>query len=114
MAEGIVKESEIKVSVGLDENNVPEEIRWFASDNNEEKECKAVMLSVWDGDNRDTLRIDLWNKEMQVDEMKLFIHQTMHTMADTFERATGEQPMAMAMRDFCDYFAEKMGLLNQE
>ena len=114
MAEGIVKESEIRIAVGLDENNVPEEIRWHASDNDMEKECKAILLSVWDGDSRDTLRIDLWNKDMQVDEMKLFMHQTLHTLADTFERSTGEQPMAMAMRDFCDYLAEKMGLLSND
>lgn len=113
MADGIVKNSEIMISVGLDENNVPEQINWHASDTGDEKECKAMMLSVWDGDSSDTLRIDLWNKEMQVDEMKLFFHQTLHTMADTFERATGEQQMAMSMRDFCDYFAEKMGLIKE-
>lgn len=110
MAEGIVKESQIRINVGLDENNVPEEISWHASDTEKEKSCKAMMLAVWDGDSRDTLRIDLWTKEMQVDEMKMFMHQALHTMADTFERATGEQEMSMSMRDFCDYFAEKMGL----
>ena len=112
MAEGIVKESQININVGLDENNVPEDIRWSASDTEEEKACKALMLAVWDGDAKDTLRIDLWNKEMQVDEMKQFMHQALHTMADTFERSTGEQAMAMSMRDFCDYFAEKMGLIS--
>ena len=50
------------------------------------------------------------DKEMKVDEMKQFVHQTMVTLADSFERSTGEDKMAMAMRDFCDYFAEKMNL----
>jgi hypothetical protein len=31
-------------------------------------------------------------------------------MANTFEKATNEDKMAGDMRDFCDYFAEKMNL----
>jgi hypothetical protein len=31
-------------------------------------------------------------------------------MADTFERATEDQKMGATMRDFCDYFAEKLEL----
>lgn len=96
--------------MNLDENNVPERLDWKASDTGQESECKAVMLAVWDGNSRETLRIDLWNKEMQVDEMKMFMHQALMTMADTLERATGEQRMAMSMRDFGDYFAEKLGI----
>jgi gliding motility-associated protein GldC len=54
------------------------------------------------------LRIDLWNKEMEVDEMKRFVHQTILTLADSFEKATGEKKMADTMRDFCEYYAEKL------
>jgi hypothetical protein len=32
-------------------------------------------------------------------------------MADTFERATNDEKMAATMRDFCDYFAEKLQLI---
>ncbi|MFZ6051017.1 gliding motility protein GldC [Halocola ammonii] len=102
--------SEINFQVELDENKVPEKITWEATDNNAKDECKAVMMSVWDEESQNTLRIDLWNKEMTVDEMKKFFHQTLLTMADTFERATNEEKMALMMRDFCDYFAEKMDL----
>jgi gliding motility-associated protein GldC len=63
---------------------------------------------VWDKDERNTLRIDLWNKEMEVDEMKRFVHQTILTLADSFEKATGEKKMADTMRDFCEYYAEKL------
>jgi hypothetical protein len=31
-------------------------------------------------------------------------------MADTFERATDDQKMSATMRDFCEYFAEKLEL----
>jgi gliding motility-associated protein GldC len=47
---------------------------------------------------------------MPVDEMKLFFHQTLTTMADTFMKATQDEKMTATMKDFCDYFAEKMEL----
>ena len=31
-------------------------------------------------------------------------------MADTFERATADEKMSSTMRDFCEYFAEKLDL----
>lgn len=105
-----MKKTEIKFDIGLDENNVPETIHWTASDNNKHAEAKALMISVWDPNEQNTMRIDLWNKEMQVDEMKQFVHQTMITMADSFEKATNEHNMAGAMREFCAFFAEKMQL----
>jgi gliding motility-associated protein GldC len=49
------------------------------------------------------MRIDLWTKEMPVDEMKIFFHQTLVAMSDTFHRATGDEKMAETMKDFC-YF----------
>jgi gliding motility-associated protein GldC len=50
---------------------------------------------------------------MQVDEMKQFVHQTILTLADSFERATNEKAMADTMRDFCAYYAEKMNIMNK-
>jgi gliding motility-associated protein GldC len=47
---------------------------------------------------------------MPVDEMKLFFHQTLVAMAETFQRATADEKMAHTMKDFCDYFAEKLEL----
>lgn len=103
--------STIHIQVQTDDNNVPEQIIWSASDAQvSEAEAKAMILSMWDKKERNTLRIDLWNKEMEVDEMKHFVHQTILTLADSFERATGEDRMAATMRDFCEYFAEKMKL----
>ena len=105
-----LKMEEIKIKIGLDANRIPETMRWSASENQNESEIKALMLSVWDKAEGNTMRIDLWNKEMSVDEMKQFVHQSLLTMADTFERATGDKTMGATMRDFCDYFAEKMNL----
>ncbi|MFY7708684.1 MAG: gliding motility protein GldC [Flavobacteriales bacterium] len=103
-----MKKTEIHFDIELDENNVPEKIMWNAKDANKTAEAKAMILSVWDKDERNTLRIDLWNKEMEVDEMKRFVHQTILTLADSFEKATGEKKMADTMRDFCEYYAEKL------
>jgi gliding motility-associated protein GldC len=103
--------SEIKFKVELDENKVPEEISWTAKDGGIDNEAsKAIMISVWDSNKKDTLRMDLWTKEMPVDEMKQFYHQTLVSMADSFERATDDAKMGATMRDFCEYFAEKLDL----
>lgn len=103
--------SEIKFVVELDENRVPEKLTWTAQDGGVElDEAKAMLLSVWDSKTKETLRIDLWTKDMPVDEMKIFFHQTLVAMADTFERATQDEKMASTMRDFTDYFAEKLEL----
>jgi gliding motility-associated protein GldC len=103
--------SEIKFLVELDENRVPEKLSWSAQDGGvQQEEAKAIMLSIWDSKAKETLRIDLWTKDMPVDEMKLFFHQTLVAMADTFQRATADEKMADTMKDFCDYFAEKLQL----
>lgn len=103
--------SEIRLKVGLDENRVPEELTWSAEDggvNNEE--AKAMLLSVWNSKNQESLKIDLWTKDMPVDEMKTFFHQTLVSLSDTFMKATQDEKMTATMKDFCDYFAEKLEL----
>lgn len=103
--------SEINFYIDLDENKVPEKLSWSAKDGGvNSEEAKAIMLSVWNSDNKESLRIDLWTKDMPVDEMKLFFHQTLVAMSDTYMRATGDEKMSETMKDFCDYFAEKLDL----
>ena len=103
--------SEIKFIVQLDENRVPEKLHWTAQDGGVElEESKAIMLSIWDNKNKETLRIDLWTKDMPVDVMKVFFHQTLVAMSETYHRATADEKMAATMKDFCDYFAEKLEL----
>jgi len=108
-------QSEIKIQVGLDENRIPEKLSWSAPDGGVQNEnTKAIMLSVWDHKAKEALRIDLWTKDMPLDEMKVFFHQTLTAMADTFERATTDEKMSATMRDFCDYFAEKLELKKKD
>ena len=103
--------SKITLTVGLDDNKVPEELRWSAQDGgiNNEK-AKAMLLSVWDGKNKESLKIDLWTKDMPVDEMKIFFHQTLVSLSDTYLKATQDEKMTATMKDFCAYFAEKLDL----
>jgi len=110
----IKHKSEITITVGMDENRVPETLSWDASDGGITNEkAKAMMLSIWDEASNDTLRIDLWTKDMLMDDMKRFFHQTFLAMADSFERATNETSMAADMRDFALHFAEKMDLITK-
>lgn len=107
----IHKESNINIKVALDENRVPEKLKWSAEDGGvENEEAKALLLSIWDSKNQESLRIDLWTKDMPVDEMKTFFHQTLVAMSDTYYRATEDEKMTATMKDFCDYFAEKLEL----
>ena len=106
--------SEITLKVALDQNKVPENITWTAEDGGvTNEETKAVMLSVWDHNNKESLRIDLWTKDMPMDEMKVFFHQTLTAITNTYQRATNDDKMADTMRDFCEYFAEKLELKRQ-
>jgi len=103
--------SKIELNVELDDNRVPEKLFWTAQDGGvANEEAKAMLLSVWDHKAQEALRIDLWTKEMPVDEMKVFFHQTLLAMSDTFYRATQDEKMTATMKDFCDYFAEKLEL----
>lgn len=112
MDKKIVKSSEIKLSVGLNENNVPLRMKWSATDGNiDNAEAKALFLSVWDPNQKNTLKIDLWTDDMSIEEMKQFFHQTLLTMADTFEKATGESLITEDLRDYCYHFADKMKIL---
>lgn len=106
-----MKTSEIKFSVKLDENNLPVAINWETSDGSENSLCKSVMIALWDAKEQNTLRIDLWTKDMSIDEMKRFFHQSLLSMGDTFKKATGEEKIAGDLKDYCDHFAEKMGLI---
>ncbi len=107
-----MKTAEIKFTVALDAQNVPEDILWESTDHSttDKVPCKAIMVSVWDKEFKNTMKIDLWTKDMPVDEMKRFFYETLMTMGDTFLRATGEKNIVEDLRDYCAHFAEKMDL----
>jgi gliding motility-associated protein GldC len=102
--------SEIVLKIETDENKIPETLSWKTTEG-EGGNTRAIMLSIWDDKATETLKIDLWNKEMTVEEMKKFTYQTLFTLCDSFERATNEKEMAKDMRKFCQYFGEEMKVI---
>lgn len=103
------KKSIISIDVSLDEQHVPEKIEWNATDSSADRlnKAKAMMLAFWDGQEKIAMRIDLWTKEMMVDEMADFFFQTMMTMADSFQRATPYHDLSNDMRTFATAFYKK-------
>jgi len=101
--------SSINIDVTLDENRVPEQITWSASDTTAEsaRKAKAMMLAFWDGAEKTALRIDLWTNDMMVDEMADFFYQTFMTMAETYMRATQDQGLSGDMKKFAKDFYNK-------
>jgi gliding motility-associated protein GldC len=101
--------SSIVIDVELDEDRIPQNIEWHASDSTAEtaQQAKAVMLSLWDGSEKTALRIDLWTQKMMVDEMADFYYQTYMTMADTYERATRHTELVGDMKKFAKEFYQK-------
>jgi gliding motility-associated protein GldC len=103
-----MRQSNITIEVALDEKNIPSEIQWKATDSTADaaQKAKAMMLSFWDGADKSALRMDLWTKEMMVDEMADFYYQTFMTMADSFDRATHQHELVDMMKQFAkDFYA---------
>ncbi len=101
--------STITIDVLLDVNKIPEQISWKASDSTTDmvQKAKAMAVAFWDGTDKSALSIDLWTKDMMVDEMADFYYQMLMTMADTFNRATQYQDMTDDMKKFARDFFEK-------
>ena len=107
------KKSQLKIAFELDVNQVPEKISWESinDDQKTSNTAKASFLSFWDAKQLNTMSLDLWTKEMSVEEMSKFYFQQFMNMADTFEKATNEDQMALAIRDFAEFFGEKLGVI---
>ncbi|MDW8288847.1 MAG: gliding motility protein GldC [Flammeovirgaceae bacterium] len=96
--------SEIKFNVELDEQNIPEKIFWKATDGASRgvEETKSISLSVWDHLAKESLRIDLWSKDMPVHELKRFYIDIIGGLANSLRIATGDEIMAREMEKLCD------------
>ena len=106
-----MRKTQITIDVELDENHVPEKLTWNAQDGGvKNQETKATMISVWDDKTSEALRIDLWTKEMPMDQMKMFIHQILVSLGQTYHRATGEDDVAAWMEQMADEFAQKSAI----
>ena len=101
--------STITIDIDLDEHKVPQQINWIASDSSADMKqaAKSMMVAFWDGADKAALRIDLWTKDMMVDEMADFYYQVMMGMADTYLRATQQKELVDDMKNFAKDFYKK-------
>ncbi|MCX6185569.1 MAG: gliding motility protein GldC [Bacteroidetes bacterium] len=116
MSTEIIKTSQIRIDVHLDKESLPSQIEWDADDADFDgkQAAKGVMLAIFDGLQQNAMRIDLWTNDMQVDEMNLFMFQTLATMADTFEKATNNKEVADEMRDFAHRFGHRVDVFGPD
>jgi len=101
--------SAINIQVELAEDKMPVNIEWTAPDGGvpDWQKSKAMLLGLWDGDEKSAMRIDLWTGKMMVDEMNDFFYQTIFGMADTYLRATRNEELAKDMKEFAKSFLKK-------
>jgi gliding motility-associated protein GldC len=109
----IKKESEITIKIGNDENHNPQFIQWMATDSGipDFRESKAMFLSFWDVKENNSMRIDLWNKDLMVEEMYYFVYQNIISMSETMAKATSDKELAEDMQNFAAFFAKKSGII---
>lgn len=110
----VSKTLRLAINVGLDEASMPVHMDWVAEgspDNPAPQECKGMLLSIFDKETLDTLKIDLWTKEMQVVEMDRFMFQTLRALGDTYFKATQNHELATDMQRFVQYFGERTEIL---
>ncbi len=102
-------QSTITIDVHLDEDKVPQKIEWKATDSTAAlpQPARAMMVAFWDAADKSAMRIDLWTKDMMVDEMADFYYQTLMGMADTYMRATQQTDMVDDMKKFAKDFYKK-------
>ena len=109
-------ESQININVQLDDDKIPQRITWSASVSTAAlpQQAKAMFLAFWDSMEKSALRIDLWTKDMMIDEMADFYFQLFTTMADTFQRATKHESLSADIRSFAKEFHKKFTDLEKQ
>lgn len=109
-------ESTIKIDVQLDADKVPQQISWSATGSTAEspQKAKAMFIAFWDGVDKSAMRIDLWTKDMMVDEMADFFYQVFTTMGDSFRRATNNEILSGDIKSFAKDFHKKFVAIETE
>jgi gliding motility-associated protein GldC len=107
------RNAEIKLTVDLDDENLPTRIEWEASEARDSgpKTCQSLMLSLWDSEKKTTVAIDLWTRDTTVEDMNLHFYQVFHKMADTYLRATNNAELSKLIHEFGDGFGDNLGLV---
>jgi gliding motility-associated protein GldC len=109
---GTPRTAEIRLTVDLDADNVATRIQWQAAEapGGGPATCQSMMLALWDSGKKTTAAIDLWTRDMTVEDMNVFFYQVLHKMADTYLRATKNESAAQTIREFGNRFGDGLGL----
>ena len=107
--------AEIKLTVNLDDDNLPTRIEWEATEGPVEgpMPCQSMMLSLWDSDKKTTAAIYLWTKDTTIEDMNIYFYQVLQKMADTYLRATSDADTARMIQEFGDGFGNAKGLIDE-
>ena len=107
-----LKKAKINIEIELNENNIAENISWLASDSGQDYiDSKSMILSMWDGEKKEALSIDIWTKDMTVQEMKFFTFQILLKMNEVIKKSTGDEKLVSEMRKFIKKFGIMMEVL---
>ena len=103
-----MRKSTIQFTVHLDDKNNPEKIEWDATEKPESgiSETKAISINLWDHEQKNTMRIDLWAKDMPVDDMKRFYVDCVGGLSQSVLNSTGDEFIANEMNALCDRLAQ--------
>jgi gliding motility-associated protein GldC len=110
-----MKKSTIKIEVETNTEKMPVKIDWFSSDSEmtSSQPCKAMLLSLFDETTLETLKIDLWTKDLKVAEMDRFMFQTLRALCDTYYKSTNNTKLASEMQQFVRYFGEQTEIISK-
>ncbi len=105
----VVKTSEIKIKVGLNEQNIPVDIKWMATDSEHQRlnSCKSINLSIWDPVEKNSLGINLWTTDLMTDEMHSHFFRTLLNFTDSYVRATKNPYAKKLVQNLCTDLAKK-------
>ncbi len=110
------RSSELKFTIHLDEKKFPVKIEWEATDADftGRRQCDALMISLWDNEEKNTMGMDLWTPEMLIVDMNVHVFQTLMKIADTYLKATNNLQVANMITDFAQRFGRETQVLQDE
>jgi gliding motility-associated protein GldC len=108
--EEVKSSSEIVITVGLNEDKLPVQLQWQAQ-SGQLGDCKALLLSLFDRETKETLKIDLWTLDMEIIEMDRFMFSTLRALADTYFKATSNKELSADFQRFVQYFGEQTEII---
>lgn len=108
------KSTEVNLKVILDAENIPNEIFWKASSGEPQEwiKAKAFLLSIFEEQSKDTLKLDIWTKDFQLNEMDHFMYHSLKAMCETYAKATNNNELANQFMNFVTYFGEKTEIIS--